>query len=192
MNINPFTELITLCQRGENELIVKWLTKGLTLHFSSSGWTPANAAAAYGHMDTLQLLINSGYNPKRKDGDGETLIMSAITSKDYPNQASETYILEMVKYLKEKGVSLHEKSNEKRNMLQYAALYGCPNVFTFGLQEGVDLNGVCTEFLDGNYDEPEITSLLPSIFEMHFDRLSPGNQRKWKQKRLKTIYQSSN
>ncbi|OAO16954.1 ankyrin repeat protein [Blastocystis sp. ATCC 50177/Nand II] len=138
IDVNDFLGLIDSCSAdniqiaagdGDFEKVKAFLDQGVSPNTQDqAGYSPMHAAASYGNVDILKLLISRGGNVMLKDIDGDTplhvcedrecaeVLMANGAKYDAPNNEGKTpiwYAVEeefsfMIDYYLEKGILTQE------------------------------------------------------------------------------------
>lgn len=72
------TDFIWSVKNGQADDVKRFIKEGINVNESVSGRPPMHHAADGGHVDILELLVESGANVDEKDKHGMTPLLSAI------------------------------------------------------------------------------------------------------------------
>lgn len=104
---------------------------------AKSGHTALTAAARYGRMDAVFLLIKHGARVHMSDGHGETAVLAAARAG---HGSLCVYIIDR------HGIDVNAKGGEYGNALQAASFIGHANIVKLLLSKGVDINAQGGEY----------------------------------------------
>lgn len=81
-------DFVKYAGRGNKQITELFLKSGMSpdVYRSSDGFTPLMAAASFGRLETISLLIKQGASLNSKDKDGQTALMKAA-AYNYPEAA---------------------------------------------------------------------------------------------------------
>ncbi len=109
------TPLHYVAERGDKDLVVKWLEKGTSLR-DAVGDTPLHDAVKSGHLDVVKLLLeHEKKSPKKRYKSSSLITLTNMHGETPLHLAAKNNHIEIVRYLLEKGadptiLDFHNKS----------------------------------------------------------------------------------
>jgi len=152
-----FTPLHWAAIQNNTSLVKFLINKGIPPDVANQkGETPLMRAAIQGQDKTIKVLLEAGANIHQKDNNGNSVLMWAVSSKDFPKT---------VKLLLKNGARIDEKRNDGLTPLMWAAKLGLIKSVKVLLAKGANPNLLDNQgksafawAIDG--DHPEIAHML--------------------------------
>ena len=127
----PNIKLHDAASEGDTSLINFFVTdKGMSVDaLGQFGMTPLSVAAAFGHINAIDALLNLGADINAPDAIGNSPLISAITDGEIPS----------VEYLLEKGANIDQANIADETPIMFAVRHGRPEIFRILASRGVSL-----------------------------------------------------